>query len=95
MQLPEVLCSSQQILSFIHYSLRVEDTLGSLVMHAGPFSNLSLCTIKRMVEPDLKETESYTLMVVVGTQSQNITSYKHFFSKSVHVVCSVVKIRLE
>ena len=84
MQLPGSLCGLQPILSFIHYYLRVENTQGSLVMHSGPFSNLSSCIAKRLIEPDLKETENYTLTAIVGTQSRNITSCKHSFSKSMY-----------
>jgi hypothetical protein len=63
---------------------------GRLVMSAGPFSNLTSCTVRRLIEPDLKETENYTLTVIVGTQSQNITSYKHSFSKSIYLCARLV-----
>ena len=94
MQLPEALCSFQQVLSFILYSLRIEDMQGRFVMHAGPFSNLTSCIMRRLIEPDLKESESYTLTVVVGTKSQNITSYKDSFSKSIRfcIACTTTKV---
>jgi hypothetical protein len=56
---------------------------GRFVMSAGPFSNLTSCTVRRLIEPDFKETEKYILTVIVGTKSRNITSCKHSFSKSI------------
>ena len=89
LQLPEALCSIQQSLSFIYYSLRVEEIQGRLVMSAGPFSNLTSCAVRRLIEPALKETENYTLTVIVGTQSRNITLHKHSFSESNCMACTI------
>ena len=59
----------------------------------GPFSYHDSCPgpVRELIDPNLKENESYTLTVIIETQSQNITSYKHSFSEFIfvlHMACT-------
>ena len=85
LQLPEAICLNQEL----SYVIIIENSQGYQVTKIGPNSQVGPGLVREEITAiNLKENETYSLIVGVETSSQNATSYKHYFSEF-HNNCSV------